>query len=135
MPTNRADSADGADSIYTDKGKPEDNEVVAANQREIAHLIGMGIEQALDVWSSEGKPVIHLGPGETCFDLSRLLSRHSINPRHITAVRDWLARRVTAGLSADTPTVDIESNGSLVKKLSEAEAVGMEDTIEYEGKV
>ena len=141
IPTNRADTADRADSIYKDKGNAEDNECMTPNQREISHLIGMGVEQALNIWRGEGKPVIHLGPGENCFDLSRLLSRHPINPRHITAIKDWLARKVTAGLSADTPLADFpsgsvnkENSGNLMKKLPEAESVETEDIIKHEGK-
>jgi hypothetical protein len=55
--------------------------------------IGMSIKEALALWASEGKPVIHLGPGENCFDLEKLFSHRSINERHLAAVREWLEKR------------------------------------------
>ena len=62
-------------------------------QNEIAQALGMSIEQALGIWTGEGKPVVHLGPGENCFDLERLLSHRNINPRHLEAVNSWLVRK------------------------------------------
>jgi hypothetical protein len=53
----------------------------------------MSREQAIAIWAREGRPVIHLGPGENCFDLERLLSHRDINERHLEAVRQWLARK------------------------------------------
>jgi hypothetical protein len=55
--------------------------------------LGMSREQAIAIWAREGRPVIHLGPGENCFDLERLLSHRDINGRHLEAVRQWLARK------------------------------------------
>ena len=62
-------------------------------QNEIAQALGMSIEQTLGVWTREGKPVIHLGPGENCFDLERLLSHRDINSRHLEAVNSWLVKK------------------------------------------
>jgi hypothetical protein len=59
-------------------------------QDNVSQTLGMTIEQALDIWTRRGKPVIHLGPGENCFGLDKLLSHSDINPRHLSAVRDWL---------------------------------------------
>jgi len=55
--------------------------------------IGMSITQAIALWTAEGKPVIFLGPGETCLDLEKLLSHRDINERHLAAVREWLEKR------------------------------------------
>jgi len=55
--------------------------------------LGMSIGEAIAVWSAEGKPVIHLGPGENCFDLEKMLSHRDINERHLAAVREWLEKR------------------------------------------
>ncbi|MFQ6122133.1 MAG: hypothetical protein ACE5LA_03630 [Dehalococcoidales bacterium] len=53
----------------------------------------MSIERALGMWAGEGKPVIHLGPGENCFDLERLLEHPWVNLRYLTTVRGVLFRR------------------------------------------
>ncbi len=55
--------------------------------------LGISITQAIALWTAEGKPVISLGPGETCFDLEKLLSHRDINERHLSAVREWLEKR------------------------------------------
>jgi len=55
--------------------------------------LGMTIAQALKVWEEAGKPIIHLGPGENCFGLEKLLSHRDINERHLAAVRQWLEER------------------------------------------
>jgi hypothetical protein len=80
--TLTADGADTADTIF-DK----------ANHEMILSGLEMTVEQALSIWAAEGKPVVHLGPGENCFDLEKLLSRHDINERHIAAVKAWLEER------------------------------------------
>ena len=53
----------------------------------------MSIKEAVAIWTKEGKPVIHLGPGENCFDLQKLLSHRDINERHLAAIREWLEER------------------------------------------
>jgi putative DNA primase/helicase len=50
----------------------------------------LSVQKAIDIWHSEGAPVIHLGPGENCFDLVELLSRSGISAEHLEAVRAWL---------------------------------------------
>jgi hypothetical protein len=80
--TLTADGADTADTIF-DKG----------NQEMTLPGLGMTVEQALRIWAAEGQPVVHLGPGENCFDLERLLSNRYINERHIAAINAWLKER------------------------------------------
>ena len=55
--------------------------------------LGMSIDDAIAIWTEEGKPVINLGPGENCFDLEKLLSHRDINERHLATVREWLEKR------------------------------------------
>jgi len=52
--------------------------------------LGMPIEKAIEIWRSEGAPVIYLGPGENCEDLALLLSRPDVKPEHLHAVKKWL---------------------------------------------
>jgi hypothetical protein len=52
--------------------------------------IGLPVAEAIEIWRSEGASVIHLGPGENCFDLSKLLSRPDLPERHSEAVKAWL---------------------------------------------
>jgi len=52
---------------------------------------GMPMDEALALWRKMGAPVIHLGPGENCFDLERLLRHKGMSPSHLEAIRDWLA--------------------------------------------
>jgi len=59
---------------------------------DIAQALGMSIEQALDVWTKAGRPIINLGPGENCFGLDKLLSRSDINPRHLLVLKGWLSQ-------------------------------------------
>jgi hypothetical protein len=56
-------------------------------------ILGMPPEKAIEIWRSQGAPVIYLGPGENCFDLEELLSRADIKPKHLEAVRKWLEKR------------------------------------------
>jgi len=53
----------------------------------------MTVEQAIAIWEEAGKPVIHLGPGENCLGLDKLLNHRDINERHLVAVREWLEER------------------------------------------
>jgi len=86
--TPESESSDGGEGFSEDKGKQE---IVA----DISHeALGMSIEQALSVWTREGKPVIHLGPGENCLDLEKLLSHRHVHERHLAAVKDWLVKKI-----------------------------------------
>lgn len=55
-------------------------------------VLDMPVEQALEIWRSQGAPVIHLGPSENCFDLAKLLSRPSVSPEHLKTVKAWLQK-------------------------------------------
>ena len=55
--------------------------------------LGMPVPKALQIWRSEGAPVIHLGPRENCFDLAKLLSNPAVSEDHLEAVRKWLEKR------------------------------------------
>ena len=52
--------------------------------------LGMPVEKAIELWRAEGAPVIHLGPGENCFDLKKLLANFDVKREHLEAVRRWL---------------------------------------------
>ena len=55
--------------------------------------LGMTIKEVLSIWEEAGKPVIHLGSGENCFDLEKLFGHRDINERHLVAVKQWLEER------------------------------------------
>lgn len=55
-------------------------------------VLGMPVEKALEIWRSEGAPVIHPGPGENCFDLAKLLSNPNAKPEHLEPVKAWLGK-------------------------------------------
>jgi hypothetical protein len=59
------------------------------DRREVA--LGMPIEKAVELWRTEGAPVIHLGPCENCLDLEKLLGDSGIADRHLEAVKVWLS--------------------------------------------
>lgn len=56
-------------------------------------ILGMSVEKALEIWRSRGEPVIHLGPGENCLDLAKLLSKQGVSEHHLEAVRAWIEKR------------------------------------------
>jgi putative DNA primase/helicase len=62
----------------------------AIGDNHLENILGMPVEKALDVWRSEGAPVIHLGPGENCEDLEKLLSNSDCLERHLEIVKQWL---------------------------------------------
>jgi len=77
--TSEADTADGADSNRQDKGNRE---------------LDLDVDSLLSVWANEGKPVVHLGPGENCFDLEKLISRRDISDKHLNAIKNWLDKHL-----------------------------------------
>ena len=87
-PDVKADTKDGTDTIL-DKG---------SHTRFLPEL-GVTVDKALALWIEAGKPAIHLGPGENCFDMEKLLSHRDINPRHLAAIRDWLVKKKPPELS------------------------------------
>ncbi len=54
--------------------------------------LGMPVQKALELWRSEGAPIIHLGPGENCSDLEKLLSNRNVKSGHLEAVKAWLEK-------------------------------------------
>jgi hypothetical protein len=59
--------------------------------RAVSRALGMSKEEALSIWYSEGRPVIHLGPGENCEDLEKLLRwNNGTSGKHFAAVKAWL---------------------------------------------
>jgi len=94
-PTCGADEADIADNLGEDTGTALDPmEPVAVQETDpLEDFLHMTREQIVDIWEEAGKPVINLGPGETCFDLEKMLSHRDINERHLAAVREWLEER------------------------------------------
>ncbi|MBN2238673.1 MAG: DUF3854 domain-containing protein [Dehalococcoidales bacterium] len=61
--------------------------------RDTEENIGMSIDDAINIWVKAEKPVINLGPGETCHDLEKLLTNHRISKRHLVVIKDWLEER------------------------------------------
>jgi hypothetical protein len=45
----------------------------------------------IELWITKGRPVVHLGPGENCEDIEKLLSHSNISPPHVTAINKWYA--------------------------------------------
>jgi hypothetical protein len=82
-PDVTADTKDGADTIFE-----------TADEDRVLLGLGMTVEQALSIWRAEGKPVVHLGPGENCLDLEKLLRNRDINERHIAAIKVCLEERI-----------------------------------------
>jgi putative DNA primase/helicase len=66
----------------------------ASDTLNIPEILGMPMEKAIELWCSEGAPVIYLGNGENCFDLKQLLST-PCNERQLEAVKAWLKKRMT----------------------------------------
>lgn len=56
-------------------------------------ILGMQVEKALEIWRSTGAPIIHLGLGENCLDLEKLLSGPNVKQHHLEAVRTWFEKR------------------------------------------
>ncbi len=64
--------------------------LLAEGESVILESLGMTKEQAIAIWDKQGRPVIHLGPGENCQDLVKLLEQRDIKPEHLSAIREWL---------------------------------------------
>lgn len=57
---------------------------------DLEQVLGTTIEQALAIWDKQGRPVIHLGLGENCLDLAKLLGQRAIKQQHLSAIKEWL---------------------------------------------
>ena len=64
------------------------------NDVDISQVLGMSINEAVNLWRSEGAPIIHLGPGENCEDLDRQLNHSEILDRHLDVVKEWLDKHI-----------------------------------------
>lgn len=60
--------------------------------RAIQKILGMTKGQALAIWDKQGRPIIHLGSGETCHDLAKLLEQREIKPEHLSAIKGWIEK-------------------------------------------
>ena len=90
-------NTDNDKNIYRDgAGINSPNSLLATKEGELTHPDDMTEvdpgwrARVLQVWEAEGKPVIHLGLGENCFDLAKLLSNPDVKPEHLKAVKGWL---------------------------------------------
>ncbi|MDD4858902.1 MAG: DUF3854 domain-containing protein [Dehalococcoidales bacterium] len=94
-PVCEADEADIADNVSQDmRTVINPMEPLAREETDLVEdFLQMSREEAIRIWEESGKPVIDLGPGESCFGLETLLSRRDINERHLAAVKAWLAGR------------------------------------------
>lgn len=61
---------------------------------DIETALGMPVSEALELWRSEGAPLIHLEPGENCYDLEELLNTTNVRSEHLNVVKDWLEMRI-----------------------------------------
>ena len=64
----------------------------AEDESAILQSLGMTKEQAIAIWDKQGRPVIHLGPGENCYDLTKLLAQRDIKLEHLSAIKEWLEK-------------------------------------------
>lgn len=56
-------------------------------------ILGMAVDKVIEIWRSEGAPVIHLGHGENCHDLKKLLTSHDVKTYQLEAMSEWLGQR------------------------------------------
>lgn len=63
---------------------------ISNTMHNIEEELGMSVSKVLEIWQRRGAPVIHLGPGENCFDLERLLTEDPVKAHHLEAVNAWL---------------------------------------------
>jgi len=60
------------------------------NENPIETIIDMPICEALEIWRSKGAPVIHVGPGENCFDMEDDLISGNLSNSQLEVVKRWL---------------------------------------------
>jgi hypothetical protein len=98
---NRVNSVNPPDNNEKGAETPSPNLTLASKKGEVgletrpdyADVLGMPADDAIQIWQSVGAPVVHLGPGENCLDLAKLLSRPGVLERHLETVRTWLEKR------------------------------------------
>lgn len=79
----RRDGCDDSDDI---------SPTLMGGQHYILQCLSMTTEKAIAIWDTQGRPVIHLGPGENCYDLAKLLEQRDIKSAHLSAIREWLEK-------------------------------------------
>ncbi len=79
------------DASHPKPSRGNNSKVGMASDSNVEKELGISISEAIAIWEKEGAPVIHLGLGENCFDLRRLLSNP--NPRHIQKIQEWLQQK------------------------------------------
>ncbi|MFC2058815.1 hypothetical protein ACFLTS_04130 [Chloroflexota bacterium] len=65
------------------------NTLTLLTDDDISAALGMPVKVAIELWRSEGAPVIDLGAGEICPDLAKLLSNHNTKQEHLEAIKEW----------------------------------------------
>ncbi len=60
-------------------------------------ILGILPNEVIKIWSAQGKPLIHLGLGENCIDLEKMLARPDVSERHLKAIRTWLGKVLKPG--------------------------------------
>lgn len=53
-------------------------------------LLGLTVEQVIEVWRAEGSPTIRISKYEICHNLAKTLSNSTISEAHINAITEWL---------------------------------------------
>ena len=92
---NISDSCDTCDaSTHTEDKKDSKKSTKLSPDQSVQEILGMTKEQAIAIWDKQGRPVIHLGLGENCLDLAKLLAQRDIRPQHLSAIREWLEKHL-----------------------------------------
>ena len=85
----------GGNNIYIKKETNSRNSFnSSALGPDLKQVLGMTLEQALAIWDKQGRPIIHLGPGENCHDLAKLLEQRNIKLEHLSAIGEWLQKHL-----------------------------------------
>lgn len=90
-----SDSSFENERIIT-KSPLTDGDISPADDHHAA-ILGVPSKKAIEEWRSQGAPLIHLGPGENCTDLEKLLSNPNVKPDHLLAVEAWLEKHPAPG--------------------------------------
>ena len=94
-PPNARDTCDRCDtSTHTEDKKDSKNAIKPSLDESIHQILEMTKEQAVSIWNKQGRPIIHLGPGENCLDLAKLLEQREIKPEHLSVIKEWLEKHL-----------------------------------------
>jgi hypothetical protein len=86
-------SLDSLPDTKSSESSPGGDSGESAPPPHYAAVLGMPVEDAIEIWRSAGAPVIHLGVGVNCLDLGKLLARPAVSPEHLEAVKVWLQKQ------------------------------------------